>query len=713
MNNANELRVDENHPSSPRRKWVFWALVAAIALLFLASSLREYNRPFCGLHSWLKAHGPWFARSHVRYGLDYTLGLQTEAVGFPPPENPRRYMNHPVLTVLEQSVWIGAFGEHEWVSRVSNAAWGVLNLFLFASVLRRLAGPKVALLGVLLWSFLPITVYFGTGRAVFAGFLLCLHWYLPRVGIGGESKRHWGQLLGLGITAVLMLQIAWQSYFYIFGIGVHYIGHCIHRRKWPDWPLMSVGLGAAVLGAAVTFTVMLAGRGWDIQWVGELFRWRAAQGEMAGKMDGFDWGAWLDRFWEFALTNFSRPILWLGIGGLVLHFAVSGWEYVIARRRSEGDGKAKKDNDADIRKPRLFENSPHITLFAIPAAAQLLLLRGALWPHQQWEMPLAPVLGLVCGLTLWRVWNFVSTRLDWFRGALLGVVLAGAVVYVGQFGVGYWPEQEGHFAVAVMVTVVSGLIAAGAWWLLRKRPRLRPGGIAVVLTVAALGYYCAQAANYYFGMRWQCAEKIAFWKDLNRIVPPDQALMVFDPYTDHIITEQSKAKGEAMRAEPAWYIDRRIEPVPSKQWLRKLRERLIGLQIKAKQAENRLMRAYELGQLSREQVQAQAARLREQIGKAIQGISLVSYRQAMQQIEQAARKGDDRYYLLPIVQGVPEPLYQMLISEMDKRYRLVLEAGPVAGVPDKYGNFYQGGMRYYRLYDLAGEQTTTAATQPR
>ncbi|MFP4054139.1 MAG: hypothetical protein ACLFV7_09780, partial [Phycisphaerae bacterium] len=693
----------------------FIYVIIGIAVLFLASSLREYNRPFCGLHSWLKAHGPWFARSHVRYGLDYTLGLQTEAMGFPPPEDPHRYMDHPVLSVLEQAVWIWAFGEHEWVSRVSNAAWGVLNLFLFASVLRRLAGPKVALLSVLLWAIFPITVYFGTGRAIFAGFLLCLHWYLPRVGIGGEARRHWGQLLGLGITAVLMLQIAWQAYFYIFGIGVHYIGHCIHRRKWPDWPLVAVGAGASLLGAVVAFTVMLAGMDWDVQRIIDLYRWRSAEGEMAGKMDGFDWGAWLTRFWEFALTNFSRPILWLGIGGLGLHLVVSVWEYVVGRQGRDRQNKASHESgkDTDARKPRLFENSPHITLFAIPAAAQLLLLRGALWPHQQWEMPLAPVLGLVCGLTLWRVWQFVSARLDWFRGALLGAVLAGAVIYVGQFGTGYWPEQEGHFAVAVMVTVVSGLIAAGTWWLLRKNKGLRPGGIAVVLAVAALGYYCAQAANYYFGMRWQCAEKIAFWKDLNRIVPPDQALMVFDPYTDHIITEQSKAKGEAMRAEPAWYIDRRIESVPDKQWLRKLRERLIGLQIKAKQAEDRLMRAYELGRLSREQVEAQATTLREQINKAIQGISLVSYRQAIRQVEQAAAEGDDRYYLLPILPGVPEPLYRMLISELDRRYRLVLDAGPVAGVPDKYGNFYQGGMRHYRLYDLGGRQTTTAATRPR
>jgi hypothetical protein len=58
------------------------------------------NRPFCGLHSWAAVDRTWAAGNHVKYGLGYTKGLYTLAVGNPPPAHPRRYVSHPSLTTF-------------------------------------------------------------------------------------------------------------------------------------------------------------------------------------------------------------------------------------------------------------------------------------------------------------------------------------------------------------------------------------------------------------------------------------------------------------------------------------------------------------------------------------------------------------------------------------------------------------------------------------
>jgi hypothetical protein len=58
------------------------------------------TRPFCGLHSWAAVDRAWAATNHLNYGLGYTKGLYTLAVGNPPPAHPRRCVSHPSLTTL-------------------------------------------------------------------------------------------------------------------------------------------------------------------------------------------------------------------------------------------------------------------------------------------------------------------------------------------------------------------------------------------------------------------------------------------------------------------------------------------------------------------------------------------------------------------------------------------------------------------------------------
>ena len=136
----------------------------------------------------------------------------------------------------------------------------------------------------------------------------------------------------------------------------------------------------------------------------------------------------------------------------------------------------------------------------MPALFQLLILRGALWQHQYWESPLVPFIAI---------------------------------------------------AVALAVMLLADLIAKVNRW----------ASYAAILAVAAVvAVYCASGLNYYYSIRWQPAEKIKMFKDLNARIAPDKSLLSF--YDDFTVN-QNAAKGSHYRPEIAWYLDRPIQKVMS------------------------------------------------------------------------------------------------------------------------------------------------------
>ena len=93
-----------------------WILTRVFDFSLMPPSYRGLfiTRPFCGLHSWENAHMAWAARSHVNYGLGYTRGYSTPAVGEPPPAHPQRYVSHPSLETLITAFGMLLFGTGEW-----------------------------------------------------------------------------------------------------------------------------------------------------------------------------------------------------------------------------------------------------------------------------------------------------------------------------------------------------------------------------------------------------------------------------------------------------------------------------------------------------------------------------------------------------------------------------------------------------------------------
>ncbi|MDD5326264.1 MAG: glycosyltransferase family 39 protein [Phycisphaerae bacterium] len=465
-------QTDNNTPN-------FWFCGGLLVILLASITTRDITRPFYGLHSWAEASGAWVARVHVKYGLDYTKGLATWAVGNPPTQNPSHYFDHPQLSALTKAGVMAVLGVSEWSSRIVRVITSVLILLLFLKILRGLVDDKTALLSGLIYTLSPLTGYFGLGDWPVVFSFLALWNYLVLIGAvrnGHEPTR----LHKYGIAAGLFmaLQFGWPGFFYAFAMGLHYVGRCVFHRKKPDKTLLAILIIAPLSSLALNFTVMAAGQEWNFQNIIDLYKWRSAKGEMAE----FQWSAWFAKLWEFAVTNFTLPILLTAIVYLTF-----GQLLVFIKPKPE-----KQQQE-------ISRQFPLFWLFAITPLAQLLVLRGALWRHQTWERPLGPLIAIA---------------------AALGVMLLTDIL-----------KKIGR------KVSITGLVL----W----------AGVSLIA--------CVIGTNNYYSIRWQPPEKIEMFKMLNQKIPPDKALLSYEPF----IVNQNKAKGAFYRPEIAWYLDRDIVPAMS------------------------------------------------------------------------------------------------------------------------------------------------------
>ncbi len=640
--------MDKTTPAGLSNR-MFWLLGAGVVLVTLVGSGREITRPFQGLHSWGRADGARFARAHVVYGLGYTGGVMTEAVGNPPPQPPKRYVNHPQLSSLLLSAHMWAFGPHEWVLRGYWILMSVLTVMAFLALLRPLLGGAGAILGGLFWSIFPITAYFGTGGPCLLMGLLGVLFYLRLVGEFGEvtgRRRKW-LWVGLIATNFLCLQFNWTGGFYCLALVVHYVCRCILRRQWPTLPMAIVLLVVPALSASVTLAIMLHGFGWDFWRVIDLFLWRASKGEMAATMQTFDWRKWFTTFWEYAKTNFTIYILVLATIGVHIHMARRLIAHLIAHVNAE----------KPVKLAVLFVGSPQLILLVLPGVLQLLVFRGTLWKHQYWELPLGPFVALGCTLCILALY-------DLLRG-------------VGK----------------PLAMVVIGVV------------------------VAVLAVPCVQGANHYFDIRWQHDDRIALWKKLNELIPPDKALWVFDPDLDGVVVTQSEAKGEVIRAEPAWYIDRPVRWVLPKGEAETIYREVGGIQMKYMRAINALNRDISYGRISRDVVRARKTQAANNYQSATRALVMRDLPKMLAEIK--SRKDEAPIYLMPFPlhfidrkagMAIDLSIYgDLLNDELSRQFALVYYAPSRQGESTEDGRFLKVGMRAYYVYDVTkGPEESTA-----
>jgi 4-amino-4-deoxy-L-arabinose transferase-like glycosyltransferase len=371
------------------------------------------------------------------------------------------------------------FGINERGLRTAGIIRAILALLIFLKIVKGLLDEKTAILAGLLFTLFPITGYFGTGLCgelnwEFPLSLLAIWCYLVLIralkeDIEPKKLHKWL----LGICLFLALQMSWGGFFYAAAIGIHYVFHCIRRRKKPQMDLLAILVFAPLSSLLLNFVIMSAGFGWEWQKIISLYQWRAAKGELTE----FVWNKWFAKMWEFAVTNFTLPVLIIAIAYLTF-----GQLFVFME-------------DTTKKAPAtLIRRFPQFWLLLMPAIFQLFILRGSLWRHQFWEAPLVPFVAIA---------------------AAQGIMLAGDIL--SKFN--RWAAKAG-----------------------------------IVLLLGIIFISCTIGLNYYYSIRWQSPVKIKMFKDLNKMIPPDKALLSYEDF----MVNQHPVKGPHYRPEIAWYLDREI-----------------------------------------------------------------------------------------------------------------------------------------------------------
>ncbi|MCK5473741.1 MAG: glycosyltransferase family 39 protein, partial [Planctomycetes bacterium] len=298
MNNPEKLNQNTNSH--------YRIFVGLLCVLLISIMTHNIDRPFTGLHSWGQAHEHWISRAHVNYGLGYTKGFMTWAVGNPPAENPSRYLDHPQLSLLVDAAFMSVLGIHDWSLRVVNIATTLVTLLLLLKILRGLLEERTTLLAGLLFALFPLNGYFGVGMWMYPLVFLSIWCYMILIGVLRDSPQP-GRLhkFGLAIGLFLALQMSWEGFFFAMAIGVHYVFRCIHRKQLPNKTLLTILIIAPLSSLALIFITLAAGKGWDFARLFEVYKWRAGSGEL----QKHDWGKWFARLWEFSVTNFSLPVM--------------------------------------------------------------------------------------------------------------------------------------------------------------------------------------------------------------------------------------------------------------------------------------------------------------------------------------------------------------------------------------------------------------------
>jgi hypothetical protein len=328
---------------------------------------RDITRPFYGLHSWGEAHRAWDARVHLNYGFSYTKGFAVRVVGANIPENPFRYLDHPQLGGILNVPIIYLLGQNEWSFRVANISLTVLTLLIFAQIVRRLTDEKTAIWASLFFSIFPLFAYFGVNMWFYPIVMGALYNYLLLTGyLNKESENPRFNKLLLAMCLFFAQQISWEGFFFALGIGLHYLGRCVFRRRKPDWGFFAILFFAPVTGLMLTTLIIIAGRGWDFAAIYQLFVWRAGSGEQTEH----NWSLWFENLWEFMQSNYTLPA--------VLLCAI----YLLFGRLLS----VKKNDSADAN-PKWSGAFPQLLLFLLIPTLQLFILKGCLWMHQTWLTP--------------------------------------------------------------------------------------------------------------------------------------------------------------------------------------------------------------------------------------------------------------------------------------------------------------------------------------
>lgn len=274
--------------------WTVGALFVAAHLPWIGEPFLRHREGVCAQYAVMARNSARLGYATTRFGL-----LETSSPDLSVYEDWRRYFypNRPAVSVLATSLWFRAFGDGEWVLRLSLLAASLGTLAAFHALARRIMDARGSAVALAAFAFNPMFWYFSAVAVhlVYAlGFSLAA--WACRVRWGDARRYRWLTFLFL----FLACQSDWPGYFAALSIAAD----AVRERRW--------GLGGAVLGLAVgSFGLHLLHLVWidpeDGPLVGRLLR--AAADRTVVDMPGP---------WTFLAGEAREVGLYFTVGGLAL-----------------------------------------------------------------------------------------------------------------------------------------------------------------------------------------------------------------------------------------------------------------------------------------------------------------------------------------------------------------------------------------------------------
>jgi 4-amino-4-deoxy-L-arabinose transferase-like glycosyltransferase len=344
------------------------------------------TQPFDGPHCWDVFDRAWAARSHLKYGLDYTKGLRAVVVGDPAPLIPEYHVSHPPLDTWILALGMLIFGTHDSSVRLFELLFSVPCLLLTLLILRRLHGSACALLASLILVLLPLSGHSDFHPLMVLLALWAFYRYLFLTGRpDSEPAVQSRYRVELAAALLLLVQMHWVGIFYALALGLHYVLTCWRQRQ-VRWKILTVLALPSLLGLGLNFHVVSWGLQHNIAlkspspdstlfkegeqdtpWklMATLFGWPTRSGERSS----FSWGDWQLRNLEFAQTNFTAPVL-VFLAGYLFCLVIAP-AYGLKRRLGAPRGAVAQTGPIKVAYP--FR---HIWFYLLPGLLFLLTFRG-------------------------------------------------------------------------------------------------------------------------------------------------------------------------------------------------------------------------------------------------------------------------------------------------------------------------------------------------
>jgi hypothetical protein len=412
------------HFLSFETKYSPWFLVGTglLIVLYVFIMSMDIDEPFVGLHSWAQAHISWWARSHVVYGLEYTKGLYTWAVGFPPKEVAEHYLDHPQLPGLFNAVSMLVFGVHDWSQRLGALIISAVSLPFAIALIQRLYGERIALLSGSIYVLFPITGYFYWIGALMFPFVIGAFWsYLALIdGFSEQNGPRRIHVAGLVICLFLMIQINWSGFMYAATIGTHYVLHCLSKKTYPQTSLFLLLLITPFLSLFLVFLILVAARDWNYQAMIEIFLWRSAIPADSGR----DLASWWHNLSVMMRDNFTSPALLLaGLGiALALHSKIK-----LYLQKAASSYQPLVDGSSSISKNA--NSLRFIWLFIMPGVFYALVFTEAMFDHQYMYRHFSLFVAIAAASGIYRIWGVLATRKPVIADTVFILLFAFIVIF--------------------------------------------------------------------------------------------------------------------------------------------------------------------------------------------------------------------------------------------------------------------------------------------